>query len=251
MDTDWAYEHGMLVRRWGAGPELVWIHGLGESSVSFDPVARMLPGFRHVLPDLPGYGRSSWSGAPTTLAGLADRLEEWIGGRLMIGHSMGGVLGTLLAERGAVRGVVNIDGNISRGDCNFSSQVLPYTRDEFRERGFAELRDGVYRAGVDKPELRGYHAAMVYASPDVFFGHARDLVAMSEREDLAPRFAKLDVPALYLAGVPDGICARSRELLTAAKAPWLPVEPAGHWVYLDQPRSFAAAVQSWSSAAFS
>ena len=44
----------MVVRRAGAGPRIVWIHGLGESSVSFEPVVAAMPGFTHVLVDLPG-----------------------------------------------------------------------------------------------------------------------------------------------------------------------------------------------------
>jgi pimeloyl-ACP methyl ester carboxylesterase len=243
----WSIEHGMTVRRHGAGPELVWIHGLGESSVSFDAIARhpALAGFAHVLPDLPGYGRSSWIDAPTTLESLATHLAAWLAERpkaLVVGHSMGGVLGTLLAERGALRAVVNIDGNISRGDCTFSGKAAAYTVEDFRAHGFAAMRDAVYRDGLAQAPLRGYHAAMCNASPEVFYGHACDLVTMSLREDLAPRFGALTVPALYLAGVPDGICARSRELLTTAKARWIGVEPAGHWVYLDQPDAFARAV---------
>ena len=54
----WSFEHGMCVRRFGAGPEVVWIHGLGESSQAFDDIAARIPGFTHVLPDLPGYSRS-------------------------------------------------------------------------------------------------------------------------------------------------------------------------------------------------
>ena len=50
----WSLEHGMVVRRAGAGPRVVWIHGLGESSVSFEPVVAAMPGFTHVLVDLPG-----------------------------------------------------------------------------------------------------------------------------------------------------------------------------------------------------
>jgi len=243
----WSVEHGMTVRRHGAGPELVWIHGLGESSVSFDAIARhpALAGFAHTLPDLPGYGRTTWADAPTSLQALATHLAAWLAERpkaLIVGHSMGGVLATLLAERGAARAIVNIDGNISRGDCNFSGVAAGYSLDEFRERGFAAMRDAVYRDGLTKPPLRGYHAAMCNASPDVFYGHACDLVAMSLKEDLAPRFAALAVPALYLAGVPDGICVRSRELLAAAGANWRGIEPAGHWVYLDQPDAFVQAI---------
>ena len=251
MDASWSVAHGMTVRRWGAGPELVWIHGLGESSVSFDAIARhpALAGFAHVLPDLPGYGRSPWPGAPTALVPLAAHLAAWLAARppaLVIGHSMGGVLATLLAEQGAVRAIVDIDGNLSPGDCNFSGVAAAYSLADFRAHGFAAMRDKVYRDGIDALPLRGYHAAMCNASPDVFHGHAADLVAMSAVEDLAPRFAALRVPALYLAGVPDGICAHSRELLATHGARWLGIEPAGHWVYLDQPDAFARAVADFA-----
>ncbi len=237
----------MTVRRFGAGPELVWIHGLGESSVSFDAIAHhpALAAFSHTLPDLPGYGRSAWPDAPTNLELLATRIAAWLGERdkaIVVGHSMGGVLATMLAEREVPLAVVNIDGNISRGDCTFSGAAAAYNLEEFRARGFAAMRDAVYRDGLEKPPLRGYHAAMCNASPDVFYGHACDLVAMSEREDLAPRFAALRIPRLYIAGVPDGICPRSRELLAAHDVRWIGIEPAGHWVYLDQPDAFAAAV---------
>ena len=53
----WSLERGMVVRRTGMGPRVVWIHGLGESSVSFEPVIEKMTGCSHVLVDLPGYGR--------------------------------------------------------------------------------------------------------------------------------------------------------------------------------------------------
>jgi len=233
----------MTVRRIGDGPELVWIHGLGEASTCFDAVVAALPGFRHVLPDLPGYGRSAWRPA-TGLDEQASALAAWLGERppaFVIGHSMGGVLATLIAERAPVRGIVNIEGNLSPGDCTFSLRAAAWPKHDLA-RGLAELRAWVFEQAIAQPALRGYHAAMAFASPEHFHRHALDLVAMSAREDLAPRVAALAVPALYVAGVPDGICARSRELLDVHRVRWLALEPAGHWVYVDQPAPFTAAV---------
>ena len=237
----------MSVRRWGTGPELVWLHGLGESSTSFDPIARRpeLAGYAHVLPDLPGYGRSAWQDAPCTLAALADRLAGWLGARppaVLIGHSMGGVLATLVAERAPVRAVIDIDGNLSRGDCTFSAQAAAYALEDFIAHGLATMRAEVFARAVAEAPLRAYHAAMVFASPEVFHGHALDLITRSEPADLAARLAQLRAPALFVAGVPGGICTRSRELLTAHGVCWVGVEPAGHWVYVDQPDRFVAEV---------
>lgn len=249
----WSAEHGMTVRRFGAGPELVWIHGLGEWSLCFDEIARhaAFAGFAHTLPDLPGYGRSPWPARPgppegCSLEALADHLAAWLAPRprpILLGHSMGGVLATLVAERIPAAGVVDIDGNLSRGDCTFSARGASFTLDDFIARGFAELRADVYAGGATDRALRGYHAALSAASPAVFHRNATDLVAASATEALAPRLAKLRCPALFVAGVPTGICAYSRGLLDHHGARWIGVEPAGHWVFIDQPDAFAAAVR--------
>ncbi len=237
-------EHGMSVRRTGAGPELVWIHGLGESTASFDPIVARLPGFTHVLPDLPGYGRSPWLDEPLSLDALADHLARWVGERVLVGHSMGGVLATLIAERAPVRAIVDIDGNLSPGDCVFSGRAASFSLADFCARGFAELQAELAREGKVPP---GYLAAMYFASPGQFHRHALDLVALSASEQLASRLAALRVPTLFVAGVPDGICAASRALLDRAGARWVGIEPAGHWVYLDQPARFADEVARFMS----
>jgi pimeloyl-ACP methyl ester carboxylesterase len=245
----------MCVRRFGSGPELVWIHGLGEWSLSFDAVTRhpALAGFAHTLPDLPGYGRSPWpetvpEDGSDSLARLADTLAAWVSERepaVLIGHSMGGVLATLVAERTGVRGVIDVDGNLSTGDCTYSAQAASYTSEGFAADGLATMRDEVYAEGATAPALRGYHGALQLASPKVFHRNAVDLVNLSITETLAPRLAALRVPTLFVAGVPDGICPRSRMLLDRHGARWVGVSPAGHWVYVDQPDAFAVAVASF------
>ena len=240
-------EHGMSVRRTGDGPELVWIHGLGESAESFVRCTAAMPGWTHVLPDLPGYGRSPW-GAPFGLAELAAQLAAWLGERapaFVIGHSMGGVVATLVAERAPLRGIVDIEGNLSAGDCVYSGRAAAFSLDDFVARGFDELRDAVFEEAIAAPAERAYHAALVFASPRAFHRHATDLVALSVTEELAPRLARLRVPVLYVAGVPDGICARSRELLDVHRIRWVPLSPAGHWVYADQRDAFVTAVTAF------
>ncbi len=243
----------MIVRRFGSGPELVWLHGLGEWSANFDVIARnpALDDFSHTLPDLPGYGRSPWPEASTSagdrdsLALLAAHLIAWLGGRppaVLVGHSMGGVLSTMIAEQIAVRGVVDLDGNLTRGDCTFSAQAAAYSLDDFLAHGFAELRAQVYRGGLQDLALRGYHSALAAASPAVFHRNAVDLVIASATETLAERLTALRSPALFIAGVPGGICERSREQLDRLGARWMGIEPAGHWVHIDRPDELAAAI---------
>ncbi len=90
----------------GEGPPLLLLHGLGGSGRYWEGVAPSLAARRLLIaPDLPGFGRSdkprvdySRDFHVDAMRGLLDAVG--VDGRLDIaGHSMGGVLGALLAVR--------------------------------------------------------------------------------------------------------------------------------------------------------
>lgn len=76
-------------------PTVVLVHGLGMSSRSLLPTARLLARtHRVVLPDLPGNGGSTRPAEPLDVPGLADALLQWLdvtGLRHvpLVGHSLG------------------------------------------------------------------------------------------------------------------------------------------------------------------
>ena len=247
------FEHRMIVRRIGNGPDMIWIHGLGEQSASFDAIAahETFAGFTHVLPDLPGYGRSAkheTRGLDSMLS-LAEFLMPWVASHapkpILVGHSMGGALATLIAERMPISALVNVDGNLTRGDCTFSAEAAVYGRDEFVATGFDAMRARVAERGATEPALADYHTALLRADAEMFHRNALDLVALSATETLAPRLAAVSARVLFVAGVPGGICERSRAQLDERRIPWVGIEPAGHWPFIDQPDAFAAAVGSF------
>ena len=253
--------HGIFLREFGRsdGPRTVlWIHGLGESGLSFERLLDRpdLADWRHVVPDLPGYGRTAWPTAPLFLADQADLLADLCsdlgtGPVVVAGHSMGGVTALLLAERhrSLVRGLVDIDGNKSLSDCTFSSQAAARGLGSFAASGFDELRARVYAAGVDDPAQRGYHASLCQADPAAYHQNSIELVAMSDVPgDLATRLAALACPRVYIAGTPRGASADSRRILDEARVPVLEVAPSGHWPFLYQPDGFAAAMLEFLAA---
>lgn len=253
-------EQGMFLRVLGRaelqGPVL-WVHGLGESGLCFERIVRhpLLAGWRHLVPDLPGYGRSAWPREPISLPDQASRLAGWLalrdeGPAVLVGHSMGGVLGLLMADRhpSSVRAVLDIDGNITLDDCRYSGQAARWAPDDFAASGFDLFRDGIYRDGLDDPAHRGYYASLRLADPRAFHRHAQDLVALSAAGDLARRLASLPCPARYVCGEPHGASPRSLQLLHAAGVRTTAITPAGHWPFLDQPDAFARAVRDFLDA---
>jgi len=227
---------------------LLYIHGLGESGLCFEHLLPRpeLAACRQLLPDLPGYGRSVWcEGEPLSLAEQADHLATWLetlgcGPVTAIGHSMGGIVALLLAERhpGLVDLLIDVDGNKSVDDCVFSSRATAYSQSEFLAGGFDVLRETVHRRGRKDPAQRGYYTSLRLADPRAYYRNSVELLELSAPEDLAERLAALPMPTHYIAGVPNGISARSRRLLTDARVAWTAVEPSGHWPFIDQADAF-------------
>lgn len=236
--------------RVGQGPALCWIHGLGESSSCFHSILEHLPSFAHHLVDLPGYGRATRVATPYSLMEAADQLADdlqEIAPCLLIGHSMGGVVGLFLAEKHPrlLRGLINVDGNISLGDCGYSGPISRQTQSEFVSRGYGELLTSLQERGVDDLAHRGYFASMQLAQPEVVYTHSQDLVRWSAEESLARRMAELAVPSVYIAGAPGGAAERSLELLEKAKVETRLIGPSGHWPFIDQPEQFVEQVRAW------
>ncbi|MCU0230453.1 MAG: alpha/beta hydrolase [Acidobacteria bacterium] len=228
---------------------LFYIHGLGESGLSFEGLlaAEALASYRQVAPDIPGYGRSAWPEPAPTLDETVEALADFWRRRsetpaIVVGHSLGGVLGQILAERHPelVHALIDVDGNKAGADAVFSSRAAALPLDEFVANGFDRLREAVQRSGRTDPAQRGYYASLRLADPRVFHRHSLDLVALSQGEGLARRLAALPLPKYYVAGSPGGASARGLELLREAGVPVLAVAPAGHWPFLDQPDLFVA-----------
>lgn len=241
------YEHGMAVRtRDGGGRTLVWIHGLGESGRCFDAITALpaLAGYRHVIPDLPGYGRSPWPARAPSIVDTADALAAWLAARgdgaVVIGHSLGGVLATLCVGRHptAARAVIDVDGNVCLDDCTYSRRLAGFAEAD-AARAADEVWAWVAGAAGGDVAMRGYAASLGFADPAVLWRHAVELVALSSDDRLAQRRAALAVPFLYIAGAPGGASPRSRALLAEAGIEVEAIGPAGHWPFIDQPAAFA------------
>ncbi|MCC5961872.1 MAG: alpha/beta fold hydrolase [Rhodobacteraceae bacterium] len=108
--------HEWHVQITGSGPDLLLLHGAGASAHSFHPLIPHLPGYRLIMPDLPGQGYTRAGGMRRL--GLDEMAEDiaalcadqgWQPAAI-IGHSAGGAVALRLTEiLPDVRAVVGIN----------------------------------------------------------------------------------------------------------------------------------------------
>lgn len=229
---------------------LLFVHGLGESGLCFEGLFRdrRFEALDRIALDLPGYGASPWDDQPRSLQSCAEvvagSLPSFAPPIVLIGHSMGGVIGQLLLElpgphRGLVSGFVDVEGNLSPADCTFSGPAAAQERDAFLAAGYDRLLERLYREGADDRALRSYYVSCSLCDPRAYHQHSCELVEASRREDLGNRLGALPMPRVYLHGHPRGTGARSLELLRRAGVESVAIDDAGHWPFLDQPARFA------------
>lgn len=233
------------------GGTVLWIHGLGESGLCFEHLLRhpRFGDFHHLCPDLLGYGRSPWPEQPLCLLDhgcqALDIAREVLGDErpvTLIGHSMGGVIGQFVCEEAPerIRAFVNVEGNLSLGDCGYSSRAEPFSLSDFEARGYAEVGAQIDATGARDPAHRSYAVSYRLCRPAAFHLNAGELVELSRTERLAARFARLTMPKAFAQGRPDGAPPRSTELLQEQGITPKIFEPAGHWPFIDQPDEFVS-----------
>jgi pimeloyl-ACP methyl ester carboxylesterase len=92
------------VVEYGSGPTIVATHGLGDQHETFAPLIEPLvaSGFRLVLWDLPGHGRSATvpiTGPETGIEAMEDVVNRERGRVTLLGHSLGGYLSLSYAAK--------------------------------------------------------------------------------------------------------------------------------------------------------
>lgn len=244
------HEEGVYFRRRVTGNPrgtLLYVHGLGESGLCFEETmtAGRLKEWNHIAPDLPGYGRSAWPKQPLELPQFARLVAAWLLAeparpRILVGHSMGGVIGQMVCRDypEAADAFFNIEGNVTQQDCTFSGRAASGSLAEFTAGGFDQLKSWVYEAGVDALPMRRYYASMMCCSPDSFYCNSRELVEISQAEQMARDLRDLRVPLRFAAGLRGGLGARSLELLRREQIELVGFDGSGHWPFLDETEAF-------------
>jgi 3-oxoadipate enol-lactonase len=222
-----------------ASPVVLLLHGWTASAdLNFFPVyGRLAESYRVVALDLRGHGRGMRSTEPFRLEDCADDaavlLRQLETGRVVVvGYSMGGPVGMLLARRHQeqVAALVMQATALEWRQAAHERAVwrlLPVFDLGLRFGAGADLVERILRQAVrEAPDLDGYRP---WLAAEFRRAAARDLVAAGHalsRYDARPWAEQLDIPAAVLVTTRDRLVrpAKQRELARALRATVLEID---------------------------
>jgi pimeloyl-ACP methyl ester carboxylesterase len=237
----------------GEGAPLLFIHGFPLCGTMWLPAARRLPpGWRAIVPDLRGHGRSGASSTVTIerfaadLAALLDALDERRPA-VVCGLSMGGIIAFEFFRRyrPCTRALILADtrANPESPEGVARREALAQAA---LERGSAAavdmMIDQVFARSVPQA-LKDKWRAVMHASPPA--GVAAAARALATRPDSSATLAQIDCPALVVCGEEDELTPPAMMRAMHAAIPgsqFTLIRGAGHLPPVETPEAFAAAV---------
>ena len=216
--------------RYGAedAPPMVMLHAAGRDASTWSEIAPALAASHRVYaPDLRGHGRSDWPGTYSfelmrdDVLGFVDALG--LTGVTLVGHSLGGTVAWLVAERGPAW--------LTRLVAEDSVPPAPGDQIQFRSRPRQQPHG-------DEPPAR-----------DPLLGAP----IMEQLRDPDPQWwaglGRVSVPVLLLAGGPTSHVPQHRIAEAAATLPdaRLLEIPVGHQIHGERPAEFIAAVAKFAA----
>lgn len=236
----------------GDDPPLLWLHGMMCSSTGELMPAAVQPelrGRRQLLIDFLGYGYSdrpvSFGYTPEdharTIVALIDELALTECG--VIGHSMGGGVGILVASARpyVVSLLVMAEGRLGL-EPDGPDPIAAQPEQDFVERGFADLLDGQTRDAEAHPTgLRAAHLGITrLVAPHAL--HRAEVAQGRETDPPLRSLVKdLKMPRWYLDGAESEPWG-PRDDLEAAGVKFKVVPDTGHMMGLQNPRGLAQAI---------
>jgi pimeloyl-ACP methyl ester carboxylesterase len=228
------------------------VHGAGGSRLHWPAQLRRMPGATVYALDLPGHGRSKGNGCETidcyaeAVVAFLDAVA--VNQAVIVGHSMGGAIGQVLALEASERvSALVLVGTGAR--LRVAPAILEGIRDDFEE-AIDLVTWYAWSPDADPSLMELGRDALLETSPDVLLG---DFVAC-DRFDIMDRLADIKVPALVIGGSADRLTPPKYARFLAEHVPdarLVIVKGAGHMVMLEQPEQVAEPAREFAMASYS
>jgi pimeloyl-ACP methyl ester carboxylesterase len=247
-------------REAGQGDLVVFLHGMPGSRTAWDDqINHLMPGYRCVAWDMPGYGASSPIDPQSDFPVLLDALEEFVRVRLkaekahLVGLSLGGIFALHAAARGDgyVRSITVLDASPCFGfdggsdPDEFVSSVVAGLDEAPSIAEFAAAIVPTLLTPSCPPELVDAGKATMERATRQGLELSARLLA---RHDIRDRLDRIAVPALIMAGehdqdTPLAYAEYLAEKIAGAKLACVP--DAAHFSNLENAAFVNAAVEEF------
>jgi pimeloyl-ACP methyl ester carboxylesterase len=263
----------ITVRTEGSGPDVVLIPGLNSSPRTWASTVQALPGYRYHLVQIAGFGGQT-AGANkegTVAAPVAEEIARYIKESnlkqpAVIGHSMGGTIGMMLASRHPdtlsrlmVVDMVPFLGTFFAGPGAAPARVeavadqiaagMRATPPEQRSKRANDTIAGM----VDTEAMRPVAIKdSMESDPDVGIRAYRELIVTN----LIPELPKITVPVTVLYVQPKSVPLAAEQFDGVYKSAYAPIKQltlkripdSAHFIMWDQPQRFRAEAAAFLSA---
>jgi 3-oxoadipate enol-lactonase len=226
---------------------IVWIHGYPHSSKIFEPQLS-IPGYRHICPDLAGFGGTPPPDGAMTMRDYArDVLDEFEGPAVIAGVSMGGYIAMQLYRDAPelVLALILLDTR-ETPDTDEGRAARMKAIEEIRERGTKGVIDALLPKMIATDSLRpAGRKILESASPQ---GMIAALQAMADRPDSTDTLRNATVPALIMVGDRDTITPPTDGERMAAlmrDAELAPIANAAHLANFERPDQVNHIIEAW------
>jgi len=245
----------------GAGPPVVFLHGIGGDGTSWLPELEAFSGrYRAIAWDMPGYGRSPDLTEMTfpALAAALEELLDWLAVERahLIGHSIGGMVAQEFAaacpQRVASLVLYATSPAFGKPDGDWQREFLRARLAPLDAgRRMADLAPGIVKSlvGDDRdPQGVARAIAAMICVPEAAYRAAMQCIVTFDRRDA---LAGLACPVLVLAGAQDDnapprMMQRMAKHIPAAR--FEIIAGAGHLAHFERPAAFRAAITDFLDA---
>lgn len=226
---------------------IVGLHGLQTDGRLFDTIFQdpQLQQYSHLAIDLIGFGASD---KPTDFSyDLQDQAKMCahilrslkITNVHLIGHSMGGMIGTLLlASCGdSIQSFINMEGNLVLADCDASLQAIATVFEIFRHSHYPQLKQQLQHS--PEPSALCRHQGLAQIPDYAYYQSAQSIVAWAKSGQLRDQFLHAPQRTLFIYG--DHNHGKT-DALTGSTVQRIAIPNAGHFMMFDNPPATLAAI---------
>ncbi|KAH7081576.1 Alpha/Beta hydrolase protein [Paraphoma chrysanthemicola] len=233
----------------------ICMHGLGSSQDYYHATAQSLvaKGFRCIIFDNTGAGRSPYTFVEQSVQSLSDDIIGildvlGIPKAVVVGHSMGGIVGAHLAAENSDR----IVAAVLIGPVYPSANVAPIFEkriETVQKHGMQPMADTVPHAAVGKkasPLATAFIRELLLGQDP--FGYCSNCRVIANAKP--PNYSKINVPVLILAGEEDKSaplegCKKMFEEMGTSEKKLEIMQGIGHWHCLEAFEEVSSLIQSF------